>query len=201
MEAEATELHPTAAGGFLQVAVFVLFLGALFIGMGWYITDLRGGFRVEAITELPPVSAERGERIFWGIGLVNGTCSTCHSVGGRGVNKRGPDLGPGLWEQATDHAAKRREEAPRVKEDFTVVDYLVESMINPLAFVVEGYGPIMPAIHKPPVALEADHIKSLVLYLVSQDGKDVDADQITLPPEVTGASQARPLTEQQGQTK
>lgn len=194
MEAEATELHPTATGGFLQVAVFVLFLGALFIGMGWYVTDLRGGFRVETITELPPVSAERGERIFWG----NGTCYTCHSVGGRGSVKTGPNLGPGLWEQAEDHAAERRKDAPQVK---TVVDYFVDSMINPLAFVVEGYGEIMPAIHKPPVALEADHIKSLVLYLVSQDGKDVDADQITLPPEVTGAAPARRLTEQQGQTK
>ena len=31
--------------------------------------------------------------------------------------------------------------------------YLLESLINPSAFIVEGYPPIMPAVDKPPIAL------------------------------------------------
>ena len=39
--------------------------------------------------------------------------------------------------------------------------YLIESLINPGAFIVEGYPPIMPAVDKPPIALNRSEVWAL----------------------------------------
>ena len=182
--ADPSALDSEAAGGFFSVVRFVLFLGALVISLGWYVTDLRGGFNLRQVV-LTGISAERGESIFWGTGRVNGTCATCHKVGSRGSMILGPTLGAGLLDRAEQSAALRR--AAGAAEIKTAIDFLVESMTDPNVFVPEGRQAIMPAVQKPPAALEADHIKSLVLYLASIEGKAIEPDEIALPEDVVGS--------------
>ena len=190
----ADPLCSAAMGGFLSVVRFVLFLGALVISLGWYVTDLRGGFSTTEVV-LTGVSAQRGESIFWGTGPVSGTCFICHSIGTRGSMIIGPNLGPGLLQRAEEQAPTRREAGAEHIE--TVVDFLVESMTDPLAFVPEGRQPVMVPVHKPPIALEAEHIKSLILYLMALGGETIDPEEIELPEDVVGASSAEEKQEKQ----
>ena len=45
--------------------------------------------------------------------------------------------------------------------------YLVESLLDPAAYLVEGYPPIMPKVDKPPIGLNRSEIWALVAYLES----------------------------------
>ena len=48
--------------------------------------------------------------------------------------------------------------------------YLIESLLQPQAYVVEGYPPIMPAVDKPPIALNRSELWALTAFLESQGG-------------------------------
>jgi cytochrome c553 len=64
--------------------------------------------------------------------------------------------------------------------------YLIESLLQPQAYVVEGYPPIMPAVDKPPIALNRSELWALVAFLESQGGAvDVTLNDI---PATAGAS-------------
>jgi mono/diheme cytochrome c family protein len=102
-----------------------------------------------------------GEKIF----KEKGQCTTCHGIGRPG---RGPDLaGVGA------RAATRK---PGMK----AAPYLVESLLNPGAFVVEGFPPIMPNVSKPPIGLNRSEVWATVAYLQSLGGS-VDAKLDDVP--------------------
>jgi mono/diheme cytochrome c family protein len=64
--------------------------------------------------------------------------------------------------------------------------YIIESLITPNAFIVEGYPPIMPAVDKPPIALNRSELWALTAFLESQGGTvDVTLNDI---PATAGAS-------------
>ena len=95
---------------------------------------------------------EAGERVYSG----KGTCGICHSIGRTG--SRGPDLnGVGL------RAASR-------KPDQGAKAYLLESLLQPSAYLVEGYGPLMPPMGS---ILTPGEIMVTVAYLQSL-GAQVD---------------------------
>lgn len=94
-----------------------------------------------------------GEEVFFG----KGTCGLCHGIGDAGP--RAPDLKPAAT------LARQR------KPDLTVSQYLVESLVDPGAFIVEGYGNIMPRISKPPISLTPSEIFLVVAYLESLTGE------------------------------
>ncbi len=133
------------------------------------------------------ISAEAGESIFWG----KGRCFTCHSVGERGGERRCPNLGavdgqPPIGARATARAA-----ALRTKRggEFSASDYLVESLVNPTAYVVDDYKPEMPAVMKPPLSLAADEVRALTAYLQSLGGT-VELAAIRLPSAAQAAAAA-----------
>jgi putative heme-binding domain-containing protein len=66
-------------------------------------------------------------------------------------------------------------------------DYLVESIADPGAYVVEGYKNEMPYVYKPPISLTPDEIKAVIAYLQIQGG-DFDIDGIKLPDRLLKAS-------------
>jgi mono/diheme cytochrome c family protein len=102
-----------------------------------------------------------GEKIF----KEKGQCTTCHGIGRPG---RGPDLaGVGA------RAATRK---PGMK----AAPYLVESLLNPGVFVVEGFPPIMPNVSKPPIGLNRSEVWATVAYLQSLGGS-VDAKLDDVP--------------------
>ena len=111
-----------------------------------------------------------GEEIYH----TKGTCEICHRIGQKGT--RAPDLaGVGA------RAAQR-------KPGMSAKAYIIESLLQPQAYVVEGYPPIMPAVDKPPIALNRSELWALTAFLESQGGTvDVTLNDI---PASAGASAA-----------
>ena len=100
----------------------------------------------------PEQLARIGEQIF----ERKGTCTICHRIGQ--VGARAPDLaGVG------GRAAARR---PGV----SATAYLVESLLDPGAYVVEGFPKIMPKIDRPPIGLNRSEIWAVVAFLESLGG-------------------------------
>jgi mono/diheme cytochrome c family protein len=118
----------------------------------------------------PAQLIKAGEEIY----KTKGTCEICHRIGQQGT--RAPDLG-GVGARA----AKR-------KPGMSAKAYLIESLVNPGAFIVEGYPPIMPAVDKPPIALNRSEVWALTAFLESLGGTvDVTLNDV---PATVGAAAA-----------
>ena len=163
---------------FFRVTGFVGLLGAVFIYLGWTVTDIQG---VGTVVVGEGISPERGESIFWDTGPVKGTCRNCHSIGERGSMTRCPDLGvsnlgPLVGERAGLRAAQRQKETGK---PYTPTDYLVECLANPSAFLVEGFPDnLMPLVYTGQVDLEPEDVMAVIAYLQSLGGEvDVRAIQ------------------------
>ncbi|MBI2357344.1 MAG: c-type cytochrome [Deltaproteobacteria bacterium] len=112
---------------------------------------------------------EAGENIFWG----KGACHTCHSIGGRGSAIRGPNLGESgpLGLPIGARAMKRAEERTKqTGKTYSPTDYLVESLMEPDVYLVEGFSKLMPVAWRPPIALRPDAIRAVITYLQSTGG-------------------------------
>jgi len=117
----------------------------------------------------PAQLVKAGEEIFH----TKGTCEICHRIGQPGT--RAPDLaGVG------GRAAKR-------KPGMSAKAYLIESLLQPQAYVVEGYPPIMPAVDKPPIALNRSEVWALTAFLESLGGT-VDVTLNDIPASVGAAA-------------
>ena len=69
--------------------------------------------------------------------------------------------------------------------DYTAVDYIVESLATPGAYLVEGYKNEMAVVYAPPISLNLKEIKALTAYMMSLGG-DLDMEAIgTAPSEIT----------------
>lgn len=112
---------------------------------------------VEVSGEVTPERlVEIGEQLSEGAG----GCIACHGLGTRA---------PDLLGVAGRNCETRRPE-------LSCKGYLHESMVNPTAYVVEGFQPIMPDVRR---TLSASQIWALVAFLQSQGGEvTVTADDI-----------------------
>jgi mono/diheme cytochrome c family protein len=117
----------------------------------------------------PAQLVKAGEQIYH----TKGTCEICHRIGQKGT--RAPDLA-GVGARAA-----------KTKPGMSAKAYLLESLISPQAYVVEGYPPIMPAVDKPPIALNRSEVWALIAFLESQGGT-VDVTLNDVPPTVGAAS-------------
>ena len=102
-----------------------------------------------------------GEEIFKG----KGTCQICHAIGQKGT--RAPDLaGVGA------RAGKR-------KPGMSAKAYIIESLLEPGTFLVEGYPNIMPKVDRPPIGLNRSELWAITAFLESQGGTvDVKLDDL-----------------------
>ncbi len=100
----------------------------------------------------PEQLVKAGEEVYKG----KGTCEVCHRIGQKGT--RAPDLA-GIG----GTAAKR-------KSGMTAKAYLIESLIEPAASLVEGYPAIMPKADKPPIGLNRSELWALTAFLESLGG-------------------------------
>jgi mono/diheme cytochrome c family protein len=109
----------------------------------------------------PAQLVKAGEEIF----KTKGTCEICHRIGQKGT--RAPDLA-GVGARAA-----------KMKPGTSGKQYIIESLIQPGAFLVEGYPNIMPAVDKPPIALNRSELWALSAFLESLGGTpDVKLDDI-----------------------
>ncbi len=140
----------------LKVSAFALVVMGVYTYYANSIPQIESKPPEELSLEPGKVTAEQliraGERIF----KEKGTCEICHRIGQKGT--RAPDLaGVGA------HAAKR-------KPGMSATAYLVESLLDPAAYLVPGYPPIMPKVDKPPIGLNRSELWALVAFLESLGG-------------------------------
>src|SRR5213080_1593779 len=100
----------------------------------------------------PAQLVKAGEEIFH----TKGTCEICHRIGQKGT--RAPDLA-GIGARAA-----------KTKPGMSAKAYILESLLQPSAYIVGGYPPIMPAIDKPPIALNRSEVWALTAFLESLGG-------------------------------
>ncbi len=171
---------------FLGVVIFTIVVLLLFIYVGEVLTRISGEeARVEkekarVLGGAVEISPEAGHEIFWS----RGRCHTCHSVGNEGSAIRGPNLGePGpTGLPIALRAAKRAEVRSKATgKTYSATDYIIESMVDPKAYLVEGYSGIMPVIFRPPIALSVDEIKAVTSYIQGIGG-EVDVAAINTSP-------------------
>jgi mono/diheme cytochrome c family protein/cytochrome c551/c552 len=159
---------------FIKVIIFSLITIGLFAGFS--------NFGIPVINPAPPPKEEKldlesmtmeqfialGDRIF----NTRGTCTLCHSeVGGRA-----PALGAAAT-VAVDRLADERYQG----EAQTAQDYLIESMVNPSAYVVAGFGKSgsndsespMPNVTAGGIGLSEAEVKAVVAYLQDLAGAEV----------------------------
>jgi putative heme-binding domain-containing protein len=177
---------------FLGVVVFTVAIVLVFVWIGEVITKISGeGERRPSVAiTAGNITPEAGETIFWG----KGKCYTCHAVGSRGNSIRGPNqgesgpLGMPIGARAVERA---RERTKATGKPYTATDYLVESLLDPGAYVVQGYKNEMPTPMRPPIRLTPEEVKAVIAYLQSLGGT-VDVAAIKLPAGLTAqVAQAR----------
>jgi mono/diheme cytochrome c family protein len=128
---------------------------------------------LEGGTVTPAQLIRAGEEIY----KTKGTCEVCHRIGQKGT--RAPDLA-GIGARAA-----------RAKPGTPAKQYLIESLISPQTFVVPGYPPIMPAVDKPPIALNRSELWALTAFLQSLGGSvDVALNDIPASAGATAAGGA-----------
>ena len=126
----------------------------------------------------PEQLAKAGEQIFYG----KGTCALCHSVEASEA-ARCPMLGAGPLGPAMGARAEERvKEAGFKGKAKDGAEYLVESMIHPGDYLVQGFPPIMPVINKPPIGLNNDEIAAVAAFLQSVQG-----GKVTVTPKMVAA--------------
>lgn len=119
-----------------------------------------------------------GEGIFKG----KGTCEICHRIGQKGT--RAPDLA-GIGGRA---ASRRPGSSGKA--------YLIESLLDPTAYLVKGYPPIMSKVDKPPIALNRSEVWAVVAFLESLGGAvTVKLDDIPKTAEAAVAGGTAPPAE------
>jgi putative heme-binding domain-containing protein len=145
---------------FINAIVFTLFIVGFFTYVCMYVTGLSGGGGGAGVTGVSP---EAGEKIFWG----EGQCHTCHSIGTSGSATRGPNQ---------EGLVSRAEEKAKERGLGSGLEYMVESIVDPDTFVVEGYDKIMPKVYDPPIMLGREKILAVLTYLQTLGGEpDIDA--------------------------
>lgn len=178
---------------FLKVVVFSLFTIGFF--------SAYSTFGIPQITPAPPPKEEKldlgamtmeqfialGAKIFNG----KGTCTLCHNpVGGRAP----------LLEKVGEVVAQRLADERYAGKATDVESYLYESMVEPSAFVVAGFGKTgtndtvspMPNVSTGSVGLNEAEIKAVIAYLQDASGVDVTVEIPTdIPTEAAQTETAR----------
>jgi cytochrome c5 len=167
---------------FLNVVVFSLLIIGFFAGYSRY--------GIPQIEPAPPPEAEKldlgaitmdefiavGERIYSG----KGTCTLCHNaIGGRAP----------LLEEAAVVATKRLADETYKGEATDAAGYLYESMVNPSAYVVAGFGKAgtndtvspMPNMLSGSIGLPEAELMAVVAYLQDLGGVEVSVEIPTEP--------------------
>jgi mono/diheme cytochrome c family protein len=133
---------------------------------------------------------ELGEKLFHG----KGTCTLCHNKLGRAPDLLTYDVVKTSLERIADSRYKGKAKDAE--------GYLRESMLQPSAYVVKGFGKKgsddaespMPAVDQAPIQLSAVEIGALVAYLQKKDGNPVTVALPTAAPEAQKKEEAAGAT-------
>lgn len=178
---------------FLRVAVFSLAVLFTYTAIANLLPQVRG--KIETDDQPQPGALDRGGQIAWGkrIFTGKGTCNLCHNELGRAPNMLALDLNKEFAIRIGDSrytgAAKGKSGAEGIEA------YVRESMLEPSAYVVAGFGKKgtndtespMPDVSKAPISLSGNEIDAVIAFLQDQAGVDV-----TVPLPSANTNQAKP---------
>ena len=145
---------------FLKVFAFNVVVIAFFLYVGNSIPQLRQDPPKELVLAADAPAEDfikAGQDIFYG----KGTCALCHEIGKKG--ERCPDLA-GVGERSETRIKEERYKGKATNG----AEYLVESVMEPTVYVVEGYQPSMPPVGRQLNDLE---LVAVVSFLQSQGGE------------------------------
>ncbi len=175
-----------------RTLLFSVALVLAFGGVTYMLPQMEGPAPEQQVINIDDLTMESfiamGKDLYSG----KGTCALCHNELGRA-----PDL---LAFNATV-ASLQRIAHPRYQGSASdAEDYLRESMLQPSAFVVEGFGTKgsndtespMPAIDKAPVQLSAFEIDAIIAFLQDKDGEPVSVSLPVATDETIAAAGAPP---------
>jgi cytochrome c2 len=132
----------------------------------------------------PAQLVKAGEEIF----KTKGTCEICHRIGQKGT--RAPDLA-GVGGRAA-----------KTKPGLGAKQYIIESLLQPGAHLVEGYPNIMPMVDNPPIGLNRSELWALAAFLESLGGTvDVTLNDIPASAGAAAAGGASPEIKLPGDAK
>jgi mono/diheme cytochrome c family protein len=161
----------------VKVGAFAVLVMAAYSGFANSIPQIESKppqeLSLEGGTVTPAQLIKAGEEIFH----TKGTCEICHRIGQKGT--RAPDLA-GIGARAA-----------KTKPGMSAKAYILESLLQPGAYIVEGYPNIMPAVDKPPIALNRSEVWALTAFLESLGGTvDVALNDIPASVGAGGAAAA-----------
>jgi len=171
----------------LRPLLFSFALILAFASVTYVLPQMRGEAPEEKEVKLGELTldgyAALGEELYAG----KGTCTLCHNKLGRA-----PDM---LTYDVVKTAAERLADARYKGQAKDAEGYLRESMVEPSAYVVKGFGKKgtddtespMPAVNQPPIQLSDLEIGAIVAYLQKKDGNPVT---VALPKEAPAAQKA-----------
>ena len=168
---------------FAQSVGFSVFMILVFASITYVLPQIKGEAPEEdtvVVGELTMESfVEMGEKIYRG----KGTCTLCHNNLGRA-----PDL---LTYDVAKVSLERIGDSRYAGKAADVESYLRESMNEPSAFVVEGFGKKgsndtespMPAVDQPPIQLSVLEVDAVIAFMQKKDGNPVTVALPTAAPE------------------
>jgi len=109
------------------------------------------------IKTIPPI-VKTGEALFWG----SAQCYRCHQIGEQGDGLRGPNLA-----DIGFRAAFRAKELGLG----SATAYIQQSLMEPSAYIVEGFSDDMPKVYHQPISLDGRQLKAIITYLQNQGGE------------------------------
>ncbi len=165
-------------GVFAKAMLFSLGLTLVFTLVANLLPQVQGEAPIDRKVDLGSLTMDDfvalGESLFMG----KGTCTLCHKPPPLG---RAPDIqGENLVE-----VARERLSDPRYKGRATnPAEYILESMVDPSAYVVAGWGKKgsndsespMPHIDKAPIELSDMEIDAIIAWLEAKDGNEVTVE-------------------------
>lgn len=180
-----------------KVLLFSIALALVFTLVANTLPQVEGEAPEETELELGAMNMDAfitlGESLFSG----KGTCTLCHNALGRAPDILAIDMGGTARERLADERYQGKAG--------DVEAYLRESMVDPGAYVVRGFGKKgtndtvspMPAVDKPPIQLSDIELDAVIAYMQAKDGNAVTVSLPTesaAPEPVPGEPAAAPAT-------
>ncbi|WP_275099045.1 c-type cytochrome [Sedimenticola hydrogenitrophicus] len=159
----------------IKTVGFSLGLTLVFTGVANMLPQVEGDAPVDVKVDLSALTMD--DFVAMGEDLFNnkGTCTLCHKPAPLG---RAPDVqGTNMVAITTERLADERYQGKATD----AASYILESMLEPSAYVVAGWGKKgsddaespMPAVDKPPIQLSDIEVDAIIAYLQAKDGNEV----------------------------
>ena len=145
--------------GLIGLIVVVLGINAFFTYVGNYFLPQAESHPPKKIEIKEGISQDELISIGSDIVFSKGQCMVCHPM----------EEETGMRAPAVSTIGHRMEEEAK-QRGITPEEHVFEALVNPMAYIAEGFIPMMPPVHKPPTALSDGELIAVAAFLQSKGG-------------------------------